>query len=141
VLVPSIENGRCKWGEDDGRVEESVASIDERVAYLEGRVEEQGHMTNGIREALRSVEVGVAGLETKLEHRLQAFEDRVDNRFAAVDQRFATIDQRLAGIDQRFVVIDGKLDGMDGKMTRFFTWIIGLYVTGLVAVVGALIAR
>ena len=63
-----------------------------------------------------------------------SLERRMDQRFAAVDQRFAAIDQRFAGIDQRLNVLDDKL-------SRYFTWLVGLQVTTLVAVVGALIAQ
>ena len=100
-----------------------MASLDERVAYLEGRVEEHGLMVNGIREAMVS-------LEARIDSRLQTFEARVDQRFASVDQRFAGIDHRL--------------DAIDGKLTRYFTWLAGLYVTGLIAalaVLAALVAR
>lgn len=71
-----------------------MAFAAERVAYVEGRVEEHGTMLNGIREAMVHLE------------------------------------QRM---DQRF-------DSMDAKMSRQFTWLIGLYITTLVGVIGALVA-
>lgn len=52
--------------------------VDERVAYLEGRVEDQSHMVNGMREALMSLEA------------------RMDRRFEAFDQRFETLDAKMS---------------------------------------------
>ena len=51
-----------------------MASIDERVVILEGRAEGQGHMINGIREAVARLEVRIASLETRMDQRLLAFE-------------------------------------------------------------------
>jgi hypothetical protein len=50
-----------------------VETVEERVAFVEGRIEEQQHMVGGIREALRSLEA------------------RMDHRFASIDQRFEAI--------------------------------------------------
>ena len=69
-----------------------------------------------------------------LRQSLVSLEQRIDQRFAAVDQRFVAIDQRFAAVDQR-------LAALDDKMSRHFTWLVGLQVTTLVAVVGALLAR
>lgn len=52
--------------------------VDERVAYLEGRVEDQSHMVNGMREALMSLEA------------------RMDRRFEGIDQRFETLDAKMS---------------------------------------------
>ena len=108
-----------------------MAAIHERIGYLEGRVEEQGQMVNGIREAMQS-------LEARLGARMQSFEARVDQRIQGLEAR---MDQRFALIDQRFLGIDQRLDSMDAKLTRYFTWLVGLYVTTLVAVVAALVSR
>jgi hypothetical protein len=74
-------------------------------------------MLDGIREAIGS-------LESRLDKRLQAFEDRMDRRFEQVDQRFEQVDRRL--------------ESLDAKVSRQFVWLVGLYVTTLVAMIGAL---
>ena len=91
-------------------------TVEERVAFVEGRVSEHGRMMDLLRQSIVS-----------LEERLRAFEQPVDQRLAAVDQRFASIDERLNALDE--------------KMSRSFTWLVGLQVTTLIAVVGALHAR
>ena len=88
--------------------------VEERLAYLEGRVEEQGHMVNGIREAM-------ASLEGRIDRRLEQFEQRMDQRFASVDQRFAGVDQRLdslgAKVDRQGHIMLATLIAIIGGMS------------------------
>jgi uncharacterized coiled-coil protein SlyX len=107
-----------------------VAGLEERVAFLEGRVVEHSHMLDGIREA-------IVHLEQRMDRRFELLEQR----FAAIDQRFAAIDQRFASVDQRLNSLDLRIDGLDAKMSRQFMWLVGIQVTTLVAIVAALVAR
>jgi len=93
-----------------------VATLDERVAFLEGRVVEHSHMLDGIREAIVHLE------------------QRMDRRFELLEQRFAAIDQRFVGLDQR-------IDNLDAKVSRQFMWLVGIQMTTLAAIVAALVAR
>jgi len=93
-----------------------MPTLDERVAYLEGQVNEQSHAHLDIRDAVRS-----------LEHR--------------VDARFEAIDRRFEAIDRRFDTVDRRLDSLDDKVSRQFVWLVGIQVTTLVAIVTALVAR
>ena len=47
------------------------------------------------------------------------------------------VEQRL---DRRFETIDRRFDALDDKLSRQFRWLVGLQVTILLAVVGALLA-
>ena len=87
-----------------------MLDIDERVAFLEGRVEEHSQMVNGIRDALTS-------LEARMDRRFEQFETRVD---------------------QRFVQVQARIDALDGKVSRQFVWLVGLHVTTLITVMAAL---
>jgi len=60
-----------------------MAAVEERVAFLEGSVEEHSHMMDGMRDALNSLEA------------------RMDRRFEAIDRRFETIDGHLSALDQK----------------------------------------
>jgi hypothetical protein len=93
-----------------------MPTLEERVAYIEGQVSEQSHVTHDVREAVRS-----------LEHR--------------VDVRFEAIDRRFEAVDRRFDTVDRRIDALDEKVSRQFVWLVGLHVTTLVAIVGALLAR
>ncbi len=107
-----------------------MAGLEERVAFLEGRVVEHSHMLDGIREA-------IVHLEQRMDRRFELLEQR----FASIDQRFSAIDQRFTAVDQRFSAVDRRLDNLDAKMSRQFMWLVGIQVTTLVAIVAALVAR
>lgn len=93
-----------------------MATLEERVAFIEGQVSEQTHALVEVRDGLRS-----------LEH-------RIDSRFEAIDRRFEAV-------DRRFDTVDRRADALDEKVSRQFVWLVGLQVTTLVAIVGALLAR
>jgi len=125
-----------------------VATLEERVAFLEGRVVEHSHMLDGIREAIVHLEQRMDRRFELLEQRLTGLEQRFEQRFAlieerfvAIDQRFVAIDQRFAGIDQRFVGLDQRIDNLDAKVSRQFMWLVGIQMTTLAAIVAALVAR
>jgi chromosome segregation ATPase len=61
-----------------------MATLEERVAYLEGKVEEHSHAFLAIRDAI-----------ARLEQRMDARFDAIDRRFEAVDRRFNTIDRHF----------------------------------------------
>jgi uncharacterized coiled-coil protein SlyX len=100
-----------------------VSTLEERVAFIEGQVSEQSHAMVEVREAVRM-----------LEH-------RVDGRFEAMDRRFEAIDRRFEAVDRRFDTVDRRIDALDEKLSRYFVWLVGLQVTTLVAIVGALLTR
>ena len=82
-----------------------MATLEERVAYLEGRVSEQTQTTTGL-----------------------------ENRFDSIDRRFDIVERRFDAVDRR-------LDRLDEKVSRQFVWVVGIQVTTLMAIVGALLAR
>jgi predicted RNase H-like nuclease (RuvC/YqgF family) len=100
-----------------------VSTLEERVAFIEGQVSEQSHAMIEVREAVRM-----------LEH-------RVDGRFEAMDRRFEAMDRRFEAVDRRFDTVDRRIDALDEKLSRYFVWLVGLQVTTLVAIVGALLTR
>ena len=93
--------------------EVGMPTIEERVAYLEGQVSEHSHTLVEIRDSIRELE------------------RRLDNRFDQLDRRLETRDD----------VVDRRFEGLDDKINRQFTWLVGIQVTTLVAIVGALLAR
>ena len=93
-----------------------METLEERVAYLEGKMEEHSLGFVSLRESI-----------TRLEQ-------RIDTRFEAVDRRFEAIDRKFEAVDHRFEL-------MDDKMSRHFLWLVGIQVTTLIAVVGALLSR
>jgi len=81
-------------------------------------------------------------LESGLEERVARLEGRVsgfDDRFSAIERRFDSIDRRFdfleARIDRFRAELNGRIDALDQKMSRQFTWIVGIQVAVLLAVV------
>jgi uncharacterized coiled-coil protein SlyX len=114
---------------DDGNLKGAtpVATLEERVAYLEGRMVEHSRTVDGIREAL-------AALEQRMDRRFE----RVDRRFEGVDRRFDALDQRIDALDRK---LDHRTAALDDKMSRQFTWVVGIQVTTLMAIVAAFLSR
>ena len=75
-----------------------MGPLQERVAYLEGKVED-------IRDLL-----------TELNRRVDRIEQRIDR-------------------------VEHRIDGLDEKMSRQFLWLVGIQITTLIAVVGAVLSR
>jgi uncharacterized coiled-coil protein SlyX len=117
---------RLLVGADDAIVEGGgVETIEERVAFLEGRVGEHSRMIDGIRAALVSLE------------------QRMDRRFEAVDRRFEAVDRRFDALEQRFTALEDKIDRRfattDRQIARQFIWVVGVQVTTFAALVAAIL--
>jgi len=74
---------------------------------------EQSHALIDLREAVRS-------LNQELRDAVRHLDQKMDARFDLVERRF---------------------ESRDDKISRHFVWIVGVQVTTLVAIVGALLAR
>ena len=83
-----------------------MATLEERVAYLEGQVSEHTQTLIDIRDSIRQ-------MDQRFDRRLEALENKLDRRFEIVDD----------------------------KLSRQFSWLVGVQLTTLVAIVGALLAR
>jgi uncharacterized coiled-coil protein SlyX len=91
-----------------------VATLEERVSFLEGRAMEHSRTIDGIREAVTSLE------------------QRMDRRFEMVDQRFAALEEK---IDRRFAAVDQRFGALDQKLTRHFLWLVGIMVAAMAAMI------
>jgi hypothetical protein len=58
-----------------------------------------------------------------------------------MDARFDLVERRFEAIDRRFERVDRRFELLDDKLSRHFLWIVGIQVTTLVAIVGALLTR
>jgi predicted RNase H-like nuclease (RuvC/YqgF family) len=114
-----------------------VSTLEERVAYLEGQVSELSQGFVEIRDAVRHLEYRMDGRFEAVDQRFES----IDRRFEMIDRRFEAIDRRFEGVDRRFEGLERRLDGMDSKMSQQFLWLVGIQVTTLVAIVGALLSR
>jgi len=90
---------------------------------------------------LDGIHTALASLETRMDRRFEA----IDRRFDGVDRRFDAIDGRFTGfeesVDRRFSGVEQRFDAFDAKVSRQFTWLVGIQVTTLAAMVAAILAR
>jgi hypothetical protein len=98
------------------------------VAYLEGQVSEHTQTLIEIRDSVRQ-------LERRLDARFDALEASFDRRLGALD---AKLDHRTQVLEDKF---ERRNEALEDKMSRQFSWLVGVQVTTLVAIVGALLAR
>ena len=82
-----------------------MSTLEERVAFLEGRVEEHARGAEGMRDALVHLEGRMDRRFEAVDARFAALEDKMDRRFEAVDQRFDALAESLDTKIGRLVVI------------------------------------
>jgi hypothetical protein len=87
-------------------------------------------------------EINFARFDAKLEQRFAQFESKVDQRFALTDARIDALKMDLeAKMGQRFSeqreTLTGQLSAFESRMTR---WMVGLWTSTMLAMVGLLIA-
>jgi len=84
-----------------------------------------------------TVEERVAYIEGQMSeqsHGLMELRDAI----RGVHLRIDALDQRM---ESRFDAVDRRFETMDDRMSRQFVWLVGIQVTTLVAIVGALLTR
>ncbi len=103
-------------------------TIEERVANLEGRVEEHAGVWQDIKDMLITQDGRMIGLE-----------QRIDRRFESIDRRFESIDRRFEAIDRRFEALENRIQALDNKFSKYFLWIIGFQFSILLTLVAMLL--
>ncbi|MCH7749937.1 MAG: hypothetical protein IH939_17775 [Acidobacteria bacterium] len=131
-----------------------MPTVEERLAYLEGRVEEHGRGMAGLGDAVIQFTHRMDGLDLKIgrfreelvgridavDLKIDRFREELVGRIDAVDLKIDRFREELAGrIDAAEQKLAGRIDGLDQKLSRHFLWLVGMQVTVLLAVVGALL--
>lgn len=105
-----------------------MPSVEERLATLEGRIQEQAVFMADVRgstvEAIRELR---REIDRQFEH--------VERQFENVERRFEHVDQRFEDVDQRFEHVDRRFD----RVERLVMWMLGVTLTGFTAVIAAVI--
>jgi hypothetical protein len=94
------------------------AKLDEMGGRLGARIDEMG----------RTLNARIDGVEIRFDAKLDEMGGRLGAR---IDEMGRTLNARIDGVEIR----------LDAKISRHFTWLVGLQVTALVAIVGALLGR
>lgn len=141
-----------------------AASLEERVAYLEGKAEEHTRAWTDLKDMIIHLEGKVNALDQKVDRRIDAldlkvekFRDELSDRIEAFDRRLSlrmdSLDKKIDDFDQKILGLDKKIDGFDQKIfaidqkvdrridslkqrfSRYFLWIIGIQVTIFLAII------
>ena len=127
-------------------VASAMKTVEERLTVVEHKVEENARRTDALHEAI--VEIGnrmdrrFEALEQRMDRRFEAMDRRfeaLEQRFDAIDRRFDAIDRRFEVLEQRFAAVDRRFEIMDQRYSRQFFWIVGIQMTTLLAVAGAIV--
>lgn len=94
-----------------------MASVEERLAFLEGRVME-----------IDSIRTAIVHLEERMDRRFE----QVESRFQAIDLRLDDMGRRLGGFEAK---VDARFHSMDDKISRHFVWMVGIQVSMFIAMV------
>jgi len=130
---------RCRIGLP-ARSRRNVPNLEERVALLEGRVQEQAaHMTD-LRAIGTEVRQELGALRQELHESTGALRQELRQSIGEVREELHQLGGELrAGMRQlrdemnrRFEKVDQRFDAMD----RRFGWLVGMMVTGFLAVIG-----
>ena len=86
-----------------------------------------------------------AGAMIRLESKVEALDEKVDQRFDAlkseIDQRFEAVDQRFDAVDQRFEAVNQRFDDLKEYVTHRFTvvqWALALVLSAQLIILGKL---
>ena len=109
----------------------AAKTVEERVTEVEYKVAENARSIDGLREAI--VE-GFKAMDRRFEAMDRRFE-AMDRRFEAMDRRFEAMERRFEAMVQRF---DRRLEVVDENMSQQFRWIVGIQITTLLAMIGAI---
>jgi phosphoglycerate-specific signal transduction histidine kinase len=97
-----------------------VLSIEQPVRIVEERMADHSELFKDLRQSLRQ------------------FEARVDRRFEHVEARLTGLDQKIDGLGH---TLGAELVARRRDMGVQFRWMAGIMLTGLVAIVAAILAR
>src|SRR5688572_22222755 len=95
-----------------------MPTVEERLAFLEGRLEDHTAAVAAIQRDTGDLRSQVHNLDQK------------------VDRLFSSLDSRISSLDQK---VDRLFYSLDSKISRHFIWIVGIQVAFFLAIVGALV--
>jgi len=101
--------------------------LEERVAYLEGKLEEHSRGYVEIRDGLQHLDQRLTFLDQKVDR----FREELSARIDTLDQKVDRVREELAG----------RIDVLDQKVSKQFIWLVGIQIMVLLAVIGALLGK
>ena len=121
----------------------NTVTVEERLTVVGHKVAEKASGIGGVRETIvdlgnrmdrrfEAVDCRFEAMELRFDQRLESMEQRFDQRLRSVGQ---DVDRRFGSMEERF---DRRFETMDQNMSRQFRLTIGIQLTTLLAMVGAI---
>ena len=126
-----------------------MLDIEQRVKMVEERMADHMRLFAEIKQGLLQFEERVDRRFEQIEARFASLEQKVEARFASLEQKFDAkltgLDARLTGLEQKFdnlgLTLNAALTAQRSEMHAQFRWTAGIILTGLIAIVAAMLAR
>ena len=118
-------------------------SLEERVADLEGCVSDHVQAQNEQRKMIQQLSQRVDHLDQKVDRFREELAVRITNLEESVNERIngleQSVNERSSAVEDRIQAVSDRIGALDEKVSRQFVRLVGIQVTVLVAVVGALL--
>jgi prefoldin subunit 5 len=111
-----------------------MPTLEERVAYLEGKIEEHSRAWEDLKEMI----IHLDGRINALDGRINALDQKVDRRIDALDVK---VERFREEISRRIDSLDHRIDSLDQKFSRYFLWIIGIQMSIFLAIIASFLRR
>ncbi|MBW2078893.1 MAG: hypothetical protein JRI71_15360 [Deltaproteobacteria bacterium] len=115
-------------------------TLEERVAYIEGRVEEHSKAWEDLKDMIINLDHKV---DTKIDSLDQRFSSRMDSLDQKVDRFRDELSSKIDSLDQKVDrfrdELSSKTDSLDQKFSRYFLCIIGIQVTIFLSIIVTLL--
>ncbi|ODS30689.1 MAG: hypothetical protein SCARUB_04199 [Candidatus Scalindua rubra] len=101
--------------------------LEERVARLEGRVDEHSKFVEGIQVSI-----------TRMEKRFDNLDIKIDNVRNILEQKIEGLDKK---IDNKIDGLDKKIDNSNRRMDTMFRWIVGIQITTWITIIMTILLK
>lgn len=125
-------------------------TIEEKVAYLEGKVEEHSRAWVDIKDLIMRLDQRVNFIDQNIDRfrdelssRINSLEQHLSARLNATDEKINSLDHKISSLhektDEKIDALERKLnsriDSLDQKFSNYFLWLKGIQVTIFLSIV------
>jgi chromosome segregation ATPase len=115
-----------------------MGTVEERLASLEVRMDRMDDLHTAVAGLRDDVNRQFAEMRADMNGRLTELRTDMNRRFEQVDRRFEQVDRRFEQVDRRWEQTDGRFLALESKIDRHFTWIVGIQMALMLAIIGAM---
>lgn len=117
-----------------------MATVEERLATLEGRMDAMGDLRTLMSNLGDQMHRGFEELRGRLDHQTAALRDLRGELGQETGALRVEVAELRGEMVRRFEHVEGRITTVDDRQDRHFTWLVGLQLTMMLAVIGVLLA-